>query len=155
MAEWVLLLGGDRGDLERTFALAEARIAERVGPIRSRSRDHWTEPWGVQDDALFLNRALIVESEQAPDALMEAFLAIERELGRHRDALGPRYAPRTLDIDVLFQEESILRTERLIVPHPRVHERAFALAPAADVVPTLVHPVEQRTVLALLDRCRA
>jgi len=155
MAEWVLLLGGDRGELERTFAQAEARIAERVGPIRSRSRDHWTEPWGFQDDALFLNRALVIESELAPDALMEMLLAIERELGRRRDASGPRYTPRTLDIDVLFQGERTIATERLTVPHPRVHERAFALAPAADVVPALVHPVEQRSVLALLDRCRA
>lgn len=154
MAEWVLLLGGDRGKLQHTFRLAEARIAERVGRIVARSRDHWTEPWGFQDEALFLNRALVVESTLAPDDLMEELLRIEQELGRHRDA-GPRYAPRTIDIDVLFQGPRVFTSERLTVPHPRVHERAFALAPAADVVPGLEHPLLRATVLALLDRCRA
>ncbi|HEX2617881.1 MAG TPA: 2-amino-4-hydroxy-6-hydroxymethyldihydropteridine diphosphokinase [Flavobacteriales bacterium] len=154
MAEWVLLLGGDRGDLARTFAQAEARITERVGPIRSRSRDHWTEPWQVDDEALFLNRALVVESTLAPAELMNALLGIERELGRHR-AEGPRYAPRIVDIDVLFQGDQVIDDPRITVPHPRVHERAFALAPAADVVPALVHPLQGATVLTLLDRSRA
>ncbi|MFT3883985.1 MAG: 2-amino-4-hydroxy-6-hydroxymethyldihydropteridine diphosphokinase [Flavobacteriales bacterium] len=154
MAEWVLLLGGDRGDLRRTFAQAEERIAERVGRILARSRDHWTEPWQVADEALFLNRALVVESGQAPAVLMEALLAIEHGLGRRR-ADGPRYAPRPLDIDVLFQGGLVLSDPRITVPHPRVQERAFALAPAADVVPGLVHPVLHASVLTLLDRARA
>ena len=154
MAEFTLLLGADRGNPMDTFAEATALIQARVGPVRCSSRDHWTEPWGFRGDHLFLNRALLVESDLEPGEVMLRLLQIERELGRERPAKGG-YAPRTIDIDVLFVGDRTIQEPGLTVPHPRVHERAFALAPAADIVPGLVHPTLNTTVLALLDRVQA
>jgi 2-amino-4-hydroxy-6-hydroxymethyldihydropteridine diphosphokinase len=150
MAEITLLLGANRGDPPATFARATALIAERVGPVLATSRDHWTEPWGFQDERLFLNRAVLVGTDQPPEAVMEQLLAIEKELGRERPAEG-HYASRIIDLDILFVEDRIIEIPGLSVPHPRVHLRAFALAPAADIVPALVHPLLHRTVLDLLN----
>ena len=148
--EAILLLGGNVGNVHDTFSKAEAAIAERCGTVLSRSRDHRTEPWGFQDDRLFLNRALMVDTPLSPHALMDTCLAIEKDLGRVRDSSGV-YKARTLDIDILFLGDRVIDEPDLHVPHPRVQERAFALAPAADVAPDLVHPKLQRNILDLLN----
>lgn len=151
--EAVLLLGGNLGDLPVTLAKAEALINERIGTVLARSRDHWTEPWGFTDERLFLNRALLVRSELTPAALLEGVLEIERELGRVRDP-GVRYSARAIDIDVLLSGDSVIDLPQLQVPHPRMHERAFALSPTADITPNWVHPLLHRTVLQLLNDLR-
>lgn len=145
-----MLLGANRGDPHATFARATTLIGERIGTLRATSRDHWTRPWGFTDDRLFLNRALLVDTRQAPQQVMEALLQIETEFGRERPA-GGGYASRTLDIDILFAGEQVIELPGLSVPHPRIHQRAFALAPAADIVPGLVHPRLHLTVLHLLN----
>ncbi len=150
MAEFTLLLGADLGDPPATFACATDILAARIGRVLATSRDHWTLPWGFQGERLFLNRALLVESAMEPGQVMQALLAIEQELGRVRHAVGG-YASRILDLDILFLEDRTVELPGLCVPHPRVHERTFALGPAADIVPLLVHPVMGRTVLELLD----
>lgn len=151
MPSAVLLLGADRGDPSATFAKARLLIEERVGPLLAVGRDHWTEPWGFRGDRPFLNRAMVVEvGDLEPADLLARILGIEKALGRVRTE-GARYGPRTIDIDILFLEERMVRLAELQVPHPRVQERAFALSPAADIVPGLVHPVLGRTVLDLLD----
>lgn len=150
MAEFTILMGGNRGGLRAVFAQATGMIEARIGPVLATSRDHWTEPWGFEDDQLFLDRAIVVGSAMEPPSVMKALLAIEQELGRERPAMGG-YAPRTIDLDILFIGEEIFDLPGLTVPHPRVHERAFALGPAADVVPGLVHPVLQRSVMDLLN----
>jgi 2-amino-4-hydroxy-6-hydroxymethyldihydropteridine diphosphokinase len=150
MAEVIVLLGGNVGDPCAILASATVRIVERIGPVLAQSRDHWTEPWGFQDDRLFLNRAIIVDTGSSPEAVLDNLLAIERELGRKRLS-KVRYAPRTIDLDILFIGELMVDLPQLVVPHPRVHERAFALGPAADIAPSLVHPVLGRTVLDLLN----
>lgn len=147
--ETLLLLGGNIGDVRGTFARAEALIAGRCGTILARSRDHWTEPWGFTDDRLFLNRALLAETLLGPAALMDALLAIEAELGRQRTTAG-RYSARTIDIDILLIGGRVVELPALVVPHPRLHERAFALGPAADIAPGWRHPRLGRTVLQLL-----
>lgn len=149
MKDILLLLGGNIGDVPRTFAMAEALLQARGIAIRARSRDHWTEPWGFHDQRPFLNRALLVDGGAGPEDLMRNCLEVEQQLGRVRDGQG--YASRTIDIDVLFMQDLRIDTPLVTIPHPRVHERRFALAPAADLAPELVHPVLGRTVLSLLN----
>lgn len=151
--ETVLLLGGNIGDPMATLNTAETLLKQRVGDVLARSRDHWTEPWGFLDDRLFLNRALLLGTALVPEVLLKAVLAIELELGRER-APGPGYSSRTLDIDILFFDGQVIRSTELEIPHPRVHERRFALAPAADIVPDLIHPTLGRSVLSLLNDLR-
>lgn len=151
--ESVLLIGGNAGDPPAMLARAEAIIDERIGRIVARSRDHWTEPWGFVDERLFLNRALLLRTVLEPTALLDGLLGIERALGRVRDRTV-RYAPRGIDIDILLIGEAVIDLPQLQVPHPRMHQRAFALSPAADIAPNWKHPVLHRTVLQLLNDLR-
>ena len=151
MAEFTLLLGANRGEPHATFARATTLIEDRIGRIVASSRDHWTEPWGFQDSRLFLNRALLLETTLDPERAMERLLEIEQELGRERTS-DSGYASRTIDLDILFIGELVIEQPGLSIPHPRVHERTFALAPAADIIPDLMHPLLKCTVMDLLDR---
>lgn len=148
--EALLLLGGNIGEVRVMLDRAEAMINEQVGSVLSRSRDHWNEPWGFQDERLFLNLALVVRTDLSPPDVLHRCLAIEHQLGRTRGS-GPRYSSRTIDIDLLLCGDRVISSPELTVPHPRMHERAFALAPAADVVPDWSHPILDRTVLNLLN----
>ena len=148
--EVLLLLGGNIGDVVATMHRTEEMIGEHVGTVLSRSRDHWSEPWGFHDERLFLNRALLVRTDLSPQDLLEKCLVIERRLGRTR-APGQGYAARTIDIDVLLYGDRVISTPDLVVPHPLMHERTFALGPAADVAPAWSHPILQRPLLTLLN----
>lgn len=148
----LLLLGGNIGDPVITLDAAEDMIRQEVGRVLARSRDHWTEPWGFIDARLFLNRALVIETEHEALPFMRTLLAIEHELGRKRGA--DRYEARAIDIDILLIQDLMMDTEDLTIPHPRMHERAFALEPAADVAPDWTHPKLNRTVLEMLNDLR-
>lgn len=150
MAEFTVLMGGNRGDLKATFGRAIELIEGRIGIVLAISRDHWTQPWGFEDEQLFLNRAVLVASELAPAEVMNRLLAIEDELGRRRPA-GGGLVPRTIDLDILFIGDLVIDTPALTVPHPRIPQRTFALGPAADIVPGLVHPHTGQTVLQMLN----
>ena len=150
MAEVIVLFGGNSGDPAFTFHAALGRITQRIGRVLAQSRDHWTEPWGFADDRLFLNKAIIIDTMVAPEQVMKELLAIERELGRERSP-DVRYAARPIDLDILFIGSEVIDRPGLTVPHPRVHQRAFALAPTADIAPGLVHPLLDRSVLDLLN----
>jgi 2-amino-4-hydroxy-6-hydroxymethyldihydropteridine diphosphokinase len=97
-----------------------------------------TDPVGVVDQPRFLNAAVAVDTELDPLALLELLLSVERELGRTRD--GPRFGPRTIDLDLLLYGEEIVDEPGLTVPHPRLHERRFALEPLAELDPDLAVP---------------
>ena len=98
-----------------------------------------TAPWGYADQPAFLNGALEVESGLTARELLDALLGVERELGRVR-AGGPRYGPRTIDLDLLVFGDEVVAEPGLTVPHPRLSERAFALEPLAELDPELVVP---------------
>ena len=150
MAEVIVLFGGNSGDPVVTLQAALVLITKRIGPVLAQSRDHWTEPWGFTDDRLFLNKAIIIDTALAPENVMKELLAIESELGRERSA-DVRYTARPIDLDILFVGSEVIDRPGLTVPHPRVHQRAFALAPTADIAPGLVHPLLGRPVLDLLN----
>jgi 2-amino-4-hydroxy-6-hydroxymethyldihydropteridine diphosphokinase len=110
-----------------------------------------TEPVGVVDQPAFLNGAAELETTLPPRALLAALLRIEQRLGRVRD--GTRWAPRTIDLDLLVYAGEVVDEPGLRVPHPRLHERRFALEPLAELDPELVVPGAGRVsdLLAALD----
>ena len=148
--EIVLLLGADLGDPVRQCDTAQQAVAERIGHVVARSRDHWSKPWGFHADTLFLNRALLVSTPLEPAAVLRVCLNIEQQMGRQRDQ-GGRMISRLIDIDILLIGPTVIDTPGLVVPHPRLHGRRFALAPLCDLLPDWEHPNERHTALALLN----
>jgi 2-amino-4-hydroxy-6-hydroxymethyldihydropteridine diphosphokinase len=117
---------------------AAARELGRAARLESASRVYVTAPVGGPPQPDFLNAAALVTYEGEPQALLGALLAIERGLGRRRG--GERYGPRTIDLDILWIEGWTVDTEELVVPHPRLLERAFALLPLLELVPEARDP---------------
>jgi 2-amino-4-hydroxy-6-hydroxymethyldihydropteridine diphosphokinase len=148
MAEHIvyLALGTNLGDRQANLRRVVACLPPTV-TVLAESPVYETPPWGVTDQPLFLNMALKSRTRLSPRALLDHLKRLERELGRLPSA---RYGPRLIDLDILFYDDRVLDSPRLILPHPRLHERAFVLVPLADLAPELVHPVLGRPIAALL-----
>lgn len=139
MATAYIGLGSNLGDREATLRGALARLnAWRGIRVLAVSRFRETEPVGFTDQPRFVNAVAAVETELEPRPLLEAMLAIEQAMGRTRE--GPRFGPRTIDLDLLVYEDRIVDEPGLRVPHPRLHERAFVLEPLAELQPGLFVP---------------
>ena len=133
MTRAYVALGANLGDREAAIR----RAAELIGATRLSALIE-TEPWGFADQPRFLNAVAELETELAPRALLDRLLAVERELGRTRE--GPRYGPRTIDLDLLLYGDEQLDEPGLTVPHPRLHERRFVLEPLAELAPDAFVP---------------
>jgi 2-amino-4-hydroxy-6-hydroxymethyldihydropteridine diphosphokinase len=127
---------GDRGAMLR--AALEQLAAEPGVELVAVSASRETDPVGIVDQPRFLNAAAVVETDLPPRELLDRLLAIERRLGRTRT--GPRFGPRTIDLDLLLYGDERIAEPGLDVPHPRLHERLFALEPLAELDPELVVP---------------
>jgi 2-amino-4-hydroxy-6-hydroxymethyldihydropteridine diphosphokinase len=143
-------LGSNLGDREAAIDAALARLAARGVSVRARSSTWLTEPVGGPPQGWFLNAAASVGTALEPRELLAAALEVEREMGRVR---SERNGPRTIDVDILLFGDRRIDEPGLTVPHPRLHERRFVLAPLAEIAPSLVHPALGLTIAALLERC--
>jgi len=152
MAEALLALGGNLGDVRASLARAIAMLCER-GDIRllARSSDYLTPPWGVEDQPPFVNLCIAVDTTLTPHALLARAQAVERAFERDR-AHEQRWGPRTLDIDILAYDDLVLSDPDLTLPHPRLHERAFVLMPLAEIAPArIIAGVRVNDALARVD----
>ena len=132
-------LGANLGDREATIERALELLAEEEGiAVAAVSALRETEPVGVTEQPRFLNGAVALETALSARALLETLLRIERSLGRVRT--GVRWGPRTIDLDLLVYGSEVLDEPGLHVPHPRLHERRFALEPLAELDPELEIP---------------
>ncbi len=151
MSKLILLLGGDQGDVQQQFKQAELLIAEKIGRIDELSALYESEPWGFEAEDLFLNRVLIVETHLSPLEVLEITQEIECLIGRKEKTGQDGYASRMIDIDILFYDQIVMNTERLTIPHPRLHLRNFTLLPLAELCPDFIHPVLKKSVLELKE----
>lgn len=132
-------LGGNLGMPARQIAAALHRLAHWPGVAGLRSsRLYRSPPWGDPDQPEYVNAVACLDHEGGADALLAGLLAIEREAGRRRG--GPRWGPRSLDLDLLVYGAQRIDRPGLQVPHPRLAERPFVLLPMAELVPDLVLP---------------
>ncbi len=129
---FVLSLGGNVGDVAGAFGRAFGALARGGAHIEAISSVWRTPPWGKTDQPDFLNMAAAGRTDLSPRALLDLVLAVERGEGRERIE---RWGPRTLDIDIILFGDRIVDEPDLRVPHPRVTERAFVLAPLAEILP--------------------
>jgi len=143
----LLALGSNLGNRAENLARARVLLA-RTLTLHAISPIYETEPWGVIDQPDFLNQALLVETELAPEALLTLVKDIEAGLGR--DFSGERYGPRPIDIDILAYDKLTLDAPSLTIPHQRLPERAFVLIPLNDIAPDWVHPGLNLTVAQML-----
>lgn len=143
-----IALGSNLGDRAEMLGTAIDRLG-RLGPVRARSSVYETEPVGYHQQPPFLNAVVALETKLEPLPLLDALLAIERDLGRDRSR-GVVNGPRTLDLDLLMMGDRIVSDERLELPHPALAQRRFVLTPLAEIAPQLRHPQTHQTVAELL-----
>ena len=141
-----LALGSNLGDRLAALQAALAALPPAV-TVLDRSPVYATPPWGVTDQPAFLNMVIKGETRLAPAPLLAHLKHLETELGRLPSI---RYGPRLIDIDILFYGNLVLNTPGLILPHPRLHERAFVLVPLADLAAEFIHPVLGKPIRQLL-----
>ncbi|UVI30390.1 2-amino-4-hydroxy-6-hydroxymethyldihydropteridine diphosphokinase [Paenibacillus spongiae] len=127
-----IALGSNMGDREQMLRQALLALQEHASiNVLRVSKVYETDPVGYTDQSAFLNMAALLETTLAPMPLLRAMLQIEQQLGRKREV---RFGPRTIDLDVLLYEDVRSDEEELILPHPRMMERAFVLVPLHDVL---------------------
>jgi len=144
-------IGSNLGEPERQIAAALDLLRAQEGiDVVAVSSFRETEPVGYLEQPNFVNGAAALETALSPRELLDRLLAIELELGRRRDE-GPRFGPRTIDLDLLLYGDETVDEPGLTVPHPRLAERRFALEPLAELDPSLEIP-GHGSVQALLAR---
>src|SRR4051812_30731743 len=135
MAEALLALGGNVGDVRGTLGRAIAQFCDGAEVrLTARSSDYLTPPWGVRDQPPFVNLCIAVETSLTPQALLARAQEVEGAFGRDRSK-EQHWGPRTLDIDILTYDDLVLHTPDLTLPHPRLFERAFVLVPLTEIAP--------------------
>jgi 2-amino-4-hydroxy-6-hydroxymethyldihydropteridine diphosphokinase len=144
--EVYLSLGSNLGDRMDNLAQAVDRLSQKL-TLKKLSSVYETEPLYIKEQPLFLNTVLSANTRLAPFKLLSFIKGIESELGRQPSF---QYAPRLIDIDILFYGDRIIDTLELTIPHHRIAERAFVLVPLAEIAPEMVHPLIHKKVKDLL-----
>lgn len=151
MENLYLLLGSNSGDRIGALAGAESSIQRQIGRIINKSALYSTQPWGFESETHFLNQVLQVKTTMSPHEILKTILKIETALGRKRGSV--RYESRIIDIDILLYGDLLLNNPDLQIPHPRMHQRKFTLAPLAEIAGQLVHPLLQKKINQLYKDC--
>jgi 2-amino-4-hydroxy-6-hydroxymethyldihydropteridine diphosphokinase len=150
MNKTYLLLGSNIGNSKKQLSKAIALIEKKIGTIARQSGIYQTAAWGNTNQPDFLNQVIIVQTTLNAVQTMQNILGIEKKMGRVRTV---KNAPRIIDIDILFFNKEMISEKELIVPHPRLQNRRFALTPLNELSPNFKHPVIKKTIHRLFIHC--
>lgn len=146
------------GDVKDTLRRAQQEINKELGIILRCSHNYESKAWGFTSAENFYNQAIILDTDFAPEELLDKVLEIETRLGRDRDEearikaqTGERFAPRKIDIDILFYDDEVIDTPRLKIPHPLIQDRDFVLRPLNEIAPDKIHPTLRKTIHTLFE----
>jgi len=148
--KYILLLGSNLGNSENQIKEAIRGITNTSGNVIYQSSLYQTESWGPVKQNDFLNQMVVVESIYPPVLLMKKILNLELKLGRKRKE---KYGPRTIDIDILFNENNVVNHPYLTLPHPEISKRKFVLLPLFAFNSKLKHPILNKSIKQLLQEC--
>ena len=152
MPQVYLIIGSNLGDRLWYFNQAKKWLIDLAVFITKESAIYETEPWGFEDNNLFINQVIVIETHMTPASLLTELKNIEVSLGRIHKV--DYYEARCIDIDILFYESLIINTTELIIPHPEIANRRFVLVPLNELNPSLYHPVLMKTCSELLAECK-
>lgn len=145
-----LSLGSNLGDKKRNCETALSELERRnIGKVRSMSAFYMTEPVDFTDQDWFVNAVAHIETHFAPQDLLVALQQIQSGLGTREKTV--RFGPRIIDLDILLYDDMIYRDGDLVIPHERMHQRAFVLVPLCDIAAEKCHPIFGRTMKDLLN----
>jgi 2-amino-4-hydroxy-6-hydroxymethyldihydropteridine diphosphokinase len=139
-------IGSNLGDRHNNCLKAITLLEAEGVKVLKRSSLRETEPWGVKEQPRFMNMAVEAETDMTPRELLSLLKKIEDQMGRTRTV---RWGPRTIDLDILFYGDMIIREPDLEIPHPLMHARDFVLEPLQEIAAQQVHPLLHRTVAEL------
>ncbi len=135
-------LGSNLGQRARSLEKSVERIAE-LARVEKKSSIYETEPWGLKEQPNFLNQVVKARTRLAPLELLSALKDIEKTMGRKKSV---KNGPRLIDLDILFYDDLVMKTDSLTIPHPLLTQRAFVLVPLNEIAPDHLHPVEGRKI---------
>lgn len=138
--------GSNLGHPEHNLTKARILCQECMGSLVRTSSLYRTAAWGIEDQPVFFNQVLCLETTLGPFSVLDAILSIEQQMGRVRQR---KWGERLIDIDLLLYDQCIIRSPRLEVPHPYIAERQFVLIPLAEIAPDMQHPIHQRSIAEL------
>ena len=147
-----LLFGGNIGETRVVFEKASQILQQKIGSISAQSAIYRSKAWGYQSENDYLNQLFLFKTGLSAEMILESCLETEQILGRQRISRHG-YSDRIIDIDILYFEDMIIESEDLIVPHPKLQERLFALLPLNEIAPNFIHPVFQKSNKSLLSLC--
>lgn len=150
--QFVISLGGNIGDVKETFYQVIMQMELIIGQITNKSNIYKTQAWGNTNQPDFLNQVVVLNSTKSISEVFFSLQELEKKYGRFRHTES-KWAPRTIDLDILFVDDTIVKTESLTIPHNLLHNRLFVLTPLTELMPNFVHPVLKVTLQTLLNAC--
>jgi 2-amino-4-hydroxy-6-hydroxymethyldihydropteridine diphosphokinase len=149
MAHTFIGLSTNLNNKLQNLKIATQHLA-KLGTILKESSIYQTESWGIDNQPDYLNQVILIDTKIPAQELITELLEIEKEMGRTREY---KFAPRIIDLDILFYNQQIISSAHLTIPHPHIAERNFVLAPLAEIAPNFIHPVLKLPIKKILQIC--
>lgn len=154
MTNSYLIIGSNSIDKNEKISNAVLLISKQIGTIILKSSIYQTAAWGYESPNNYLNQVILIKTSLTADKLLEQSQEIEKELGRKIKSVNGQYQDRPIDIDILSYGQKIIKKENLEIPHPRMCDRRFVLEPLCEIAPNFNHPIKEKTITELLEKCQ-